>query len=79
MRFRVGEMWANFCQVSSGRIGPDTNVVFRSSSAAVHLLVQMSREMWALDWSGNQPVAAGFYPIPWPMARVSVTNIAYVL
>lgn len=54
MRARVGETWANECQVSSGLIGKDTTVVFRSSSASIHLLVQMSREMWQLDWNGSQ-------------------------
>ena len=53
MRARVGEMWANECQVSSGLIGKDTTVVFRSSSASIHLLVQMSKEMWQLDWNGS--------------------------
>ena len=63
IRARIGEMWANECQVSCGLIGKDTTVVFRSSSTQMHVLVQMSKEMWDLDWNGYQLIekAADFF------------------
>lgn len=37
----------------SGYIGPETNIIFRSESAKLVFLVQMSREMWHFEENGE--------------------------
>lgn len=52
-RGHVFEMWARGCRVSSGFIGPDTKVVYRSASSQIFLFLQMSSEMWDFDINGD--------------------------
>ena len=42
----VTDLWHSEGQASSGLVGPATKVVFRSLTAEVHILLQMSAEMW---------------------------------
>ena len=52
-RCDVFEMWARGTKVTSGLIGPDTKVVYRSASSQVFLFLQMSSEMWDFDINGD--------------------------
>lgn len=52
-RCDVFEMWARGSKVTSGLIGPDTKVVYRSASSQVFLFLQMSSEMWDFDINGD--------------------------
>ena len=52
-RCDVFEMWAKGAKVTSGYVGPDTKVVFRSASSQVFLFLQMSSEMWDFDINGD--------------------------
>eukprot|EP00911_Craspedida_sp_UC1_P000675 UC1_evm3s517 len=54
VRARATDLWLPGGRVSSGFVGPETKFVFRSHSAQVHLMIQMSSEMLRFDWSGNQ-------------------------
>eukprot|EP00039_Didymoeca_costata_P032616 m.38567 g.38567 ORF g.38567 m.38567 type:complete len:1187 (-) comp9451_c0_seq1:68-3628(-) len=57
MRARIGQMWnCKGQEVSSGLISENTHLVFRSFSAGVYVLVEMSAEMWHLGWEGIQKV-----------------------
>ena len=55
-RADVHEMWASeetTKRVMCGVVGKDTRVVFRSGSASVFIFIQMSREMWDFDITGD--------------------------
>ena len=52
-RGEVFEMWLQGRRMSSGFIGPDTKVVYRSASSQVFLFLQMSSEMWDFDINGD--------------------------
>lgn len=52
-RCDVFEMWARGTKVTSGLVGPDTKVVYRSASSQVFLFLQMSSEMWDFDINGD--------------------------
>lgn len=53
LRFTVKELWSGGEQVSVGLVGPDTRIVFRSSSANLMLFIQFSAEMWEMDTQGD--------------------------
>jgi hypothetical protein len=46
-------LWGQERDVKAGYITADTKIVFRSHSANVHLLLQLSEEMWAFDPAGD--------------------------
>lgn len=53
---RIGSvkcLFKNGKQISSGYIGANTSVVFRSESAKLVFLVQLSREMWHFEENGE--------------------------
>ena len=52
-RCDVFEMWARGEKVTSGLVGPETKVVYRSASSQVFLFLQMSSEMWDFDINGD--------------------------
>ena len=45
----------------SGRVGETTKVLFRSESAIIFLLIQMSREMWQFDEDGDLYMEKAIY------------------
>ena len=49
IRCTVNEMWGQGDRVACGAITPDTKVVFRSTTAMVHLFIKINREMWDFD------------------------------
>lgn len=53
IRCQVFEMWSGGIKMSSGYVGPDTKIVFRSASSMVYLFLQMSSEMWDFDINGD--------------------------
>lgn len=50
---QVLEMSAGGNSVTSGVISENTNVIFRSRSARIYWLVQITSEMWAFDQNGD--------------------------
>uniref|UniRef100_A0ACB8FYG8 GATOR complex protein depdc5 n=1 Tax=Sphaerodactylus townsendi TaxID=933632 RepID=A0ACB8FYG8_9SAUR len=53
IRAQAGELWVKSEKVTCGYISEDTRVVFRSTSAMVYILIQMSSEMWDFDIYGD--------------------------
>ncbi|VDP08519.1 unnamed protein product [Soboliphyme baturini] len=53
IRAQVQEMCRGGERVSCGYVNDETRIVFRSSSAAAHILIQMSAEMWEFDGDGG--------------------------
>ncbi|XP_069071195.1 GATOR1 complex protein DEPDC5 isoform X2 [Pleurodeles waltl] len=53
IRAQAGELWVKSEKVTCGYISEGTRVVFRSTSAMVYILVQMSCEMWDFDIYGD--------------------------
>lgn len=53
MRVQINELWCRGEKVTCGVISEDTRIVFRSSTAVVHIFIQMSSEMWDFDFNGD--------------------------
>nr|XP_061792421.1 GATOR1 complex protein DEPDC5-like isoform X1 [Nerophis lumbriciformis] len=53
VRSQASEMWVKGEKVTCGYVSEDTRVVFRSTSAMVYILIQMSCEMWDFDIYGD--------------------------
>ncbi|THD18448.1 DEP domain-containing protein 5 [Fasciola hepatica] len=52
-RVQVGELWRGGEKYSCGYVGDKTKIVFRSSSASIHIFIQLSEEMWLFDDHGD--------------------------
>eukprot|EP01116_Phalansterium_solitarium_P019294 TRINITY_DN5330_c3_g2_i1.p1 TRINITY_DN5330_c3_g2~~TRINITY_DN5330_c3_g2_i1.p1 ORF type:complete len:1057 (-),score=354.64 TRINITY_DN5330_c3_g2_i1:144-3314(-) len=53
MRAQVSGMFRGNAQVSSGFITENTKFIFRSKTAKIYLLIQMSKEMWEFAEDGD--------------------------
>ncbi|KAF5395549.1 hypothetical protein PHET_12019 [Paragonimus heterotremus] len=53
MRVQVGELWRKGEKYSSGYVGPETKIAFRSSTAVMQIFIQLSKEMWLFDEHGD--------------------------
>ncbi|XP_013383589.1 GATOR complex protein DEPDC5 [Lingula anatina] len=53
MRAQVNELWAKGDKMTCGYVSEDTRIVYRSSTAVVHIFLQMSSEMWEFDAFGD--------------------------
>ncbi|CAL8069644.1 unnamed protein product [Calicophoron daubneyi] len=50
---QVGELWRKGERYSCGFVGPKTKIIFRSSTAVIHVFIQLSHEMWQFDEHGD--------------------------
>ena len=65
VRATVGRIYVGDRRVTSGYIAPRTKSIFRSESAKYSVFIQMSKEMWEFDESGEiyfEKVLFGFLP-----------------
>ncbi|KAH8876486.1 GATOR complex protein DEPDC5 [Schistosoma japonicum] len=53
MRTQVGDLWRLGERYSCGYIDSKTKIIFRSSTAVIHIFIQMSQEMWWFDNNGD--------------------------
>ncbi|CAH8504993.1 unnamed protein product, partial [Schistosoma turkestanicum] len=52
-RTQVGDLWRLGERYSCGYIDSTTKIIFRSSTAVIHIFIQMSQEMWWFDNNGD--------------------------
>ncbi|CAH8564848.1 unnamed protein product [Schistosoma haematobium] len=52
-RTQVGDLWRLGERYSCGYIDSKTKIIFRSSTAVIHIFIQMSQEMWWFDNNGD--------------------------
>lgn len=65
IRAQIGRLFIHEHSVMSGYVAPSTLPIFRTESARCSVFVQMSREMWEFDESGEiyyEKVLYGFLP-----------------
>ena len=77
VRASIGRIYVRDQQVLSGYVAPSTKTIFRSESAKHTIFVQMSREMWEFDESGElyyEKFIHGFLPELWRKWRKIGTN-----